>query len=140
MVMVPLSRALTTFPGTGRGANAIFSVQVFPRTGKLFWVTKGLIIRNPAHHRLEPTPRQAEWRLTFAELSANWKGARGTGTLQYDSVSGKHKAGDTVLAVQAKAQTTLKGQHTRLRNPPKTVKRAYRVNPPEVLRKKAGLA
>lgn len=130
-----LAKAMTNVLGSGRGTNLAFSVQVYPKTGKLFWVTKSIIIRNPPITAFQPTARQAEWRATFARLASNWRGATGSGTLAYDSVSGKHKAGDMVLKVQEVAQKTLKGQAARLTNPPKTEKRRYAINSLEELEK-----
>jgi hypothetical protein len=84
-------------------------VQVFPRTAKMFWVTKGVVVRNPPITAVRPTPRLAEWRYKFAvEGAPKWRGATGVGTLKQDSRSGKHKAGDMVLKVQEVAQDTLK--------------------------------
>lgn len=125
-------------------------IQVVMRTPKMFWVTKPVIIRNPPITAVIPTPRLAEWRLKFAELSKQWRGAKGTATLKQDSVSGKHKAGDLVLAVQAKAQEALKGKSAELKNPraagswDEAAKkyrsyRAYTVNTQERLKKYAGL-
>jgi hypothetical protein len=84
------------------------AVQVVFKTAKLFWVTKPVILRNVPVTAVRPTPRLAEWRYIFATKASEWKGAKGIGTLKQDSRSGKHKAGDTVLAVQAKAQEVLK--------------------------------
>jgi hypothetical protein len=84
------------------------AVQVVFKTPKLFWVTKPIILRNVPVTAVRPTPRLAEWRYIFATKASEWRGAKGVGTLKQDSRSGKHKAGDTVLAVQAKAQEVLK--------------------------------
>jgi hypothetical protein len=90
------------------------AVQVVFKTPKLFWVTKPIILRNVPVTAVRPTPRLAEWRYIFATKASEWKGARGTGTLKQDSRSLKHKKGDTVLAVQAKAQEVLKAAATAL--------------------------
>jgi hypothetical protein len=84
------------------------AVQVIFRTPKMFWVTKPIILRNVPVTAVRPTPRLAEWRYIFATRASEWRGAKGVGTLKQDSRSKKHKAGDTVLAVQAKAQEVLK--------------------------------
>jgi len=81
-------------------------VQPSPR---MVWVTKPVILRKLPITAVQPTPRQAAWRGVFALSARNWRGAKGTDTLRYDSVSGKHKAGDRVLKVQAVAQEVLKG-------------------------------
>lgn len=125
-------------------------VQVYMRTPKMFWTTKDVIVRNPPITAVRPTPRLAEWRYLFAtEGASQWRGARGIGTLKQDSRSGKHKAGDQVLAVQAKAQEVLKELAKRL-----TKSRAgtydattgkyrsyirYRIHTVEELKKLAGL-
>ena len=105
------------------------------------WVTKPIIIRNPPITSVLPTPRQAEWRYLFAENAKNWKGSRGYDHLKYDSVSKKHKAGDLVLAVQAKAQVVLKDVASthRWKNEKKTEKVKYSVNEKEDLKRMAGL-
>jgi hypothetical protein len=93
-------------------------VQVFPRTAKMFWVTKGVVIRNPPITAVRPTPRLAEWRYKFAvEGAPKWRGATGVGTLKQDSRSKKHKAGDVVLKVHEVAQETLKALATGLTKP-----------------------
>jgi hypothetical protein len=84
------------------------AIQVVFKTDKMFWVTKPIILRNVPVTAVRPTPRLAEWRYIFATRASEWRGATGVGTLKQDSRSKKHKAGDTVLAVQAKAQEVLK--------------------------------
>ena len=110
MVMVPLSKvfAPTAIPGGGIEAH-MYGVQVYPRSTKMDWVVKPIIIRKPPITALLPTPRQAEMRLAVIEKSSAWKGKRGRATLKYDSRSGKHKAGDRVLAVQAAFQEAIRG-------------------------------
>jgi len=98
--------------------NRPYAVQLVIRTSRMFWVTKGVILRNVPITADRPTPRLAEWRYRFAvEGAPRWRGATGVGTLKYDSASGKHKAGDMVLAVQAKAQEVLKELAKGLTNP-----------------------
>lgn len=91
-----------------------YAVQVYFKTAKLFWVTKSVILRNPPYTIFTPHPRQAAWRYAFATAAKLWKGAKGTGTLKFDSRSGKHKKGDVVLAVQARAQEVLKELYKRI--------------------------
>jgi hypothetical protein len=125
------------------------AVQVVFKTTKLFWVTKPIILRNVPVTAVRPTPRLAEWRYIFATKASEWRGAKGTDTLKQDSRSLKHKRGDTVLAVQAKAQEVLKAAAKEL-----TKSRAatydekvgryrsyvrYRVHTVEELRKLAGI-
>ncbi|RLG83085.1 MAG: hypothetical protein DRO39_08845, partial [Thermoprotei archaeon] len=97
-----------------------------------------------------PTERLAEWRYLFAtEGAPKWKGAKGRGTLKQDSRSGKHKAGDMVLAVQAKAQEVLKELAGELTKPRAATYDAeskkyksyirYRIHTPEELKKIAGI-
>lgn len=110
MVLLTLNKLLVTELGSPRrslGGRAA-AVQVVIRTPKMFWVTKNAVVKNLPVTAALPTPRQAEWRLTFARSAPNWRGATGVGTLKQDSRSGKHKAGDTVLKVQAVAQEVLK--------------------------------
>jgi len=125
-------------------------IQVYFRTPKMFWVTKPVITRNVPITAERPTARLAEWRYLFAtEGAPKWRGAKGTGTLKQDSVSGKHKAGDTVLKVQAVAQETLKGLAPRLTRPRAGTYDAatgvyrsyvrYRIHTPEELKTMAGL-
>jgi len=97
--------------------NRPAAIQVFPRTANMVWVTKPIILRNPPITAVRPTPRLAEWRYIFGTSASQWAGARGLATLKQDSRSGKHKAGDTVLAVQAKAQEVLKAAAGRITNP-----------------------
>ena len=113
------------------------------KTAKMDWVTKTIILRNPPITSVFPMPRQAEWRYLFAENAVKWKGSRGRAPLKYDSRSGKHKAGDIVLAVQAKAQEVLKEvarTHTWKNAPrPPELKPKYSHNAKETLKKIAGL-
>jgi len=100
--------------------NRSAAVQVVLRSPNMFWVTKPVIIRNPPITAIRPTPRLAEWRYIFATSASEWtkdKLPGKTATLKQDSRSGKHKAGDTVLAVQAKAQEVLKAAAGRITNP-----------------------
>jgi hypothetical protein len=142
MVMTSLAKALRT-PKAGSmriSENRPYAIQVVLKTDRMFWVTKGIILKNPPITAVRPTPRLAEWRYLFAtEGAPAWRGSRGVGTLKYDSVSRKHKAGDLVLAVQAKAQEVLKGLSGRLTKPKKTEKPRYSVNTIEDLKKLAGL-
>jgi hypothetical protein len=110
MVLIALNKVLTTVvAGSMRLAeNRAVAVQLVPRTGKMFWVTKPIIIRNVPITAIRPTKRLAAWRYIFATNAEKWRGATGIDTLAQDSRSKKHKAGDTVLAVQAKAQKVLK--------------------------------
>jgi len=153
MVMFALQKALlASEAGSARiPVNRALAVQVIQRSTKMFWVTKPVILRNVPITAVLPTPRLAEWRLLFAEGAAEWRGARGVGTLKYDSVSSKHKAGDTVLKVQAVAQVVLKEkQAPRLTRPRAEtwderdkVYRSYvryRRRTKEELRKLAGIA
>jgi len=119
MVMTSLSKVLIAHEAGSTKLSELraAAIQIVIRTPKMHWVTKPLIIRNVPITAIRPTPRLAEWRLKFAELASNWRGKTGTGTLTYDSVSKKHKAGDTVLKVQAVAQETLKGKNADLKNP-----------------------
>jgi len=125
-------------------------IQVYMKTPKMFWVTKPVIIRNVPITAVRPTARLAEWRYLFAtEGAPKWRGAKGVGTLKQDSRSKKHKAGDTVLAVQAKAQETLKALAGRLTKPRAATYDAeagvyrsyikYRIHTPEELKKIAGI-
>lgn len=91
-----------------RGANREAAVQIVMRTPNMDWVTKPVIIRNLPITIWEPTPRLAAWRYAFAQAAKNWAGKRGRAPLKQDSRSGKHKAGDIVLRVQAAAQEALK--------------------------------
>jgi hypothetical protein len=125
------------------------AVQVVIRTPKMFWVTKPIILRNVPVTAVRPTPRLAEWRYKFATKASEWRGAKGTGTLKQDSRSKKHKAGDTVLAVQAKAQEVLKKAAKELTKPraatyDETTGRyrsylKYRIHTVEELKKLAGI-
>ena len=116
MVLISLQKALAA-PVAGSmklAENRAFGVQFLYRSPKMFWVTKPSIIRNLPVTAVRPTPRLAEWRYIFASSASEWKGQRGVGTLAQDSRSGKHKAGDTVLAVQSKAQEVLKAAAKRI--------------------------
>ncbi|RLI43487.1 hypothetical protein DRO69_09245 [Candidatus Bathyarchaeota archaeon] len=125
-------------------------IQVYFKTPKMFWVTKPVIVRNVPITAERPTARLAEWRYLFAtEGAPKWRGAKGRGTLKQDSRSGKHKAGDTVLAVQAKAQEVLKSLAPRLTKPRADTYDAeakryrsyikYRIHTPEELKAIAGI-
>lgn len=125
-------------------------IQVYLRSNKMFWVTKPVIVRNVPITAVRPTPRLAEWRYLFATKGApKWKGVTGVGTLKQDSRSGKHRAGDTVLAVQAKAQEVLKSLVKDLKAPRAETYDSetgryrsyirYRIHTPEELKKIAGL-
>ncbi|RLG84957.1 MAG: hypothetical protein DRO39_06720 [Thermoprotei archaeon] len=151
MVMVALNKVVYAVEaGSMRiPEHRAAAVQVVMKTPKMFWVTKPVIVRNVPVTAVRPTPRLAEWRYTFATEASKWRGATGVGTLKQDSRSGKHKAGDTVLAVQAKAQEVLKAAAGRLTKPraatydPETGRYRsyirYRIHTPEELRKLAGL-
>jgi len=125
-------------------------IQVYFKTPKLFWVTKPVIIRNVPITAVRPTARLAEWRFRFAtEGAPSWRGAKGVGTLKQDSISGKHKAGDTVLKVHEVAQETLKKLAAKLTKPRAATYDAeakvyrsyikYRIHTPEELKKIAGI-
>jgi len=130
--------------------NRALAVQVVLRTPKMFWIVKPTIIRNVPVTAIRPTPRLAEWRYLFAVKGApQWKGSKGVGTLKQDSRSHKHKKGDMVLAVQAKAQEVLKSLAKELTKPKadtydattgryKTYVR-YRVHTPDELKSLAGI-
>jgi len=109
MTLVSLAKVVgpAIFPGRGRDAIT-YGVQIVLKSNKMFWVTKPVIIRKPPITAILPTPRQAAWRYHFAGAASKWRGEKGVATLKQDSRSGKHKAGDLVLAVQAKAQEVLK--------------------------------
>jgi hypothetical protein len=119
MVMTSLGKVLIAHEAGSTKLSELraAAIQIVLRTPKMFWITKPLIIRNVPITAVRPTPRLAEWRLKFAELASNWRGKTGTDTLEYDSRSKKHKAGDIVLAVQAAAQKTLKGRDVELTKP-----------------------
>jgi hypothetical protein len=111
MVLMTLGKVLTSVYGSPRGnreaeAN---SVQV-ARPGRMFWVTKPVIIRNVPITAFMPTENQVKVRINFGETAHRLKGTKGTDRLKYDSRSGKHKAGDTVLAIQSKMQDQLRGK------------------------------
>ena len=106
---VYLTALLTKPQGSPRrGTNREAAVQLVMRTGKMDWVTKPFVIRNMPYTIWTPTPRLAAWRYAFAQAAENWAGKRGRAALKQDSRSGKHKAGDIVLKVQAVAQEVLK--------------------------------
>ena len=140
--------------GAYRGADRLaYAVQVVIKSAKMDWVTKPIIIRNPPITALIPTKRQAAWRYYFAEAASQWRGAKGRDTLKQDSRSGKHKAGDIVLAVQAKAQEVLKDLYKRVEGslPPRASTYdektgtyrsyvRYRIHTKEELKKLAGIA
>jgi len=152
MVMVALNKVVYAVEaGSMRlPENRAAAVQVVLKTPRLFWVTKPVIVRNVPVTAIRPTPRLAEWRYLFATQGApQWRGVRGVGTLKQDSRSRKHKAGDTVLAVQARAQEVLKALAGRITKPraatfdPETNRYRsyirYRIHTPEELRRLAGL-
>jgi hypothetical protein len=110
MVLISLQKAIAA-PAAGSmklSENRAYGVQFVLKSPKMFWVTKGSIIRNIPVTAVRPTPRLAEWRYIFASTASEWKGKTGLGTLKQDSRSGKHLAGDTVLKVQEVAQEKLK--------------------------------
>jgi hypothetical protein len=151
MVMTSLAKALTA-PKAGsmrRSENRPFAIQVLLRTDKMFWITKSVILRNVPVTAIRPTKRLAEWRYLFAtEGAPKWRGSTGVDTLKFDSRSRKHKAGDQVLAVQAKAQEVLKELAKELKNDRAATYKdgkyrsyeAYRANTIEDLKKLAGRA
>jgi hypothetical protein len=110
MVLMSLGKVTTVVPAGSMklAEHRPAAVQVVFKTAKLFWVTKPIILRNIPVTAVRPTPRLAEWRYIFATKASEWKGATGVDTLKQDSRSKKHKKGDTVLKVQAKAQEVLK--------------------------------
>jgi len=151
-VLTALNKVLTVVEaGSMRLAgNRPAAIQVVIRTPNMYWVTKPVILRNPPETAIRPTARLAEWRYRFATSAPQWAGAKGAATLKQDSRSGKHKAGDKVLAVQAKAQEVLKAAAAMLTKPRadtwderekkyRSYKR-YKRNTPEVLARIAGIA
>jgi hypothetical protein len=151
MVLMSLSKVATSVEAGSMklAEHRAAAVQVYFKTGKLFWVTKNIILRNIPITAVRPTPRLAEWRYTFATKAKEWRGVKGVGTLKQDSRSKKHKAGDQVLAVQAKAQEVLKAAASSLSKPHAATYDAtagryrsymrYRVHTVEELKKLAGL-
>jgi hypothetical protein len=155
MVMMFAGKALSLAavdvgsPRRGGAASRALAVQVVMKSPKMFWVTKPIITRNVPVTAVRPTARLAEMRHYVATHASNWRGATGAATLQYDSRSKKHKAGDLVLAVQAAFQKTIKGADAALKNPRAATWDAtagkyrtyqvYRVHTPEELAKIAGL-
>lgn len=149
MVMLTLNKLLVTEMGSPKrslSARAA-AIQVVVKSPKMFWVTKNVITRNIPVTAVQPTPRQAEWRYTFASSAARWRGATGIGTLKQDSVSGKHKAGARVLKVQAVAQEVLKAAPKPANPRANTYDEAagryrtyitYRIHTPEELARLAG--
>jgi hypothetical protein len=136
-----------------RAGNRAAAVQVVLKTDKMDWVTKPLILRNVPVTAVRPTKRLAAWRYIFATSASAWRGVKGRDTLKQDSRSKKHKAGDIVLAVQAKAQEVLKEKYKEVeaKLPPRAATydtkaeryrthTVYRVHTPEELKKLAGLA
>lgn len=102
-----------------------YAVQLVFKTSRMDWVTKPFYVRNPPFTIWAPTARQAAWRLAFGLAAEKWRGAKGRAALKYDSRSGKHAAGDIVLAVQARAQEVLKAVYQGLQAsmPPKKEKK-----------------
>jgi hypothetical protein len=151
MVLMSLAKVTTVVPAGSMklAEHRPAAVQVVFRTPKMFWVTKPIILRNVPVTAIRPTPRLAEWRYIFATKASEWRGTRGVGTLRQDSRSKKHKAGDTVLAVQAKAQEVLKAAAKALTKPraatyDETTGRhrsylRYRIHTVEDLKKLAGI-
>jgi hypothetical protein len=150
MVLMSLGKVTTVVPAGSMklAEHRPAAVQVVFRTAKLFWVTKPIILRNIPVTAVRPTPRLAEWRYRFASEASKWKGATGVGTLKQDSVSKKHKKGDTVLAVQAKAQEVLKAAPKPTKGRAATYDETaaryrsyirYKIHTPEELKKLAGI-
>ena len=118
------------------------AMQLVVKSPKMVWVTKNAFARYVPYTVFAPTQGQAKWRLRFAESASNWKGVRGLAPLKYNSK--KHKAGDVVLAVQAKAQDVLKNlrKSTTIPTLPEELKakNRYKLHTAEELKKLAGEA
>jgi hypothetical protein len=152
MVMMYAAKALATAVEVGsprhRGElGRALAVQVVPRTAKMDWITKPQVIRNVPITAARPTPRLAEMRVFVIDSSGQWRNKTGRDRLEFDSRSGKHKAGDMVLAVQAAFQRAIRTAAAKLTKPrSKTFEdgryrtyKVYRIHTRDELVKLAGL-
>jgi len=116
-----------TGKGSPRNDEYANAVQFIMKSPAMFWVKKKAWMRNIPITVFQPTRRQAEWWLTFANtmqgLKGQYKGNTPTplpqDSYRYIKTHGKagHKAGEKVLPIQAAAQRALKGQANSLKSP-----------------------
>jgi len=113
--------------GSPRNDEYANAVQFIMKSPSMFWVKKKAWMRNIPITVFEPTKRQAEWWLKFADTMHSLKGQY-TGnkptplpqdSYRYVKTHGKagHAAGEKVLPIQAAAQRSLKGLANSLTSP-----------------------
>jgi hypothetical protein len=143
-------QAMLGITGHGSPRNSYYdnAIQFIMKSPAMFWVKKRAWLRNIPITVFEPTKRQAEWWLTFADtmhgLKDKHKGNTPTplpqDSYRYVKTHGKagHKAGEPVLPIQAAAQNALKNKANNLTNP--STKRAVKLHTLEELRQYVGKA
>jgi hypothetical protein len=143
-------QAMLGITGHGSPRNSYYdnAIQFVMKSPAMFWVKKRAWLRNIPITVFEPTKRQAEWWLTFAEtmhsLKDKYKGDKPTplpqDSYRYVKSHGRagHAAGEPVLPIQAAAQNALKGKATSLTSP--STRRAVKLHTLEELRQYVGKA
>ena len=143
-------QAMLGITGHGSPRNSYYdnAIQFVMKSPAMFWVKKKAWLRNIPITVFEPTRRQAEWWLTFANtmssLKGQYKGNKPTplpqDSYRYVKSGGRagHKAGEPVLPIQAAAQTHLKGKAASLTSP--SERRAVKLHTIEELRQYVGKA
>jgi len=143
-------QAMLGITGHGSPRNSYYdnAIQFIMKSPAMFWVKKRAWLKNIPITVFEPTKRQAEWWLTFANTMSGLKGQYKGNTptplpqdsYRYTKTHGKagHAAGEPVLPIQAAAQKNLKGKATSLTNP--STKRAVKLHTIDELKQYVGKA